>query len=118
TAQTDDQLVYEDQAHPQRFHIVQTTEDERYAILMISERGQGKDGNALFFCDLSNREIVFTPIVAEVTNDRYQVVDNVGDKFLILTNKDAPNGRIALYDPAAGWTDVVPETADTLSGAS
>ena len=126
TAQADDRLIYEDQAHPQRFHTVQTTEDERFAILTVSERGQGKDGNALFFSDLSQfndlslsgRDIVFTPIVAEVTNDRYQVVDNAGDKFLILSNQDAPNGRIALYDPAAGWKDVVPETTDTLSSAS
>ena len=115
TAQADDRLIYEDPAHPQRFHILQTTEDERYAILIVSERGQGKDGNALFFRDLSSQEIVFTPIVAEVTNDRFQVVDNAGDKFLILTNQDAPNGRVVLYDPATGWSDVVPETTDTLS---
>ncbi len=118
TAQADDRLIYEDQAHPQRFHTVQTTEDERFAMLTVSERGQGKDGNALFFSDLSRHEIVFTPIVAEVTDDRFQVVDNAGDKFLILTNKDAPNGRIVLYDPAAGWKDLVPETTDTLSSAS
>ncbi len=118
TTQADDRLIYEDQAHPQRFHTVQTTEDERFAILTVSERGQGKDGNALFFSDLSRQEAIFTPIVAEVTNDRFQVVDNVGDKFIILTNKDAPNGRVVLYDPAVGWKDVVPETADTLSNVS
>ena len=118
TAQADDRLVYEDEAHPQRFHIVETTEDERFAILTVSERGQGKDGNALFFCDLSKEEATFTPIVAEVTNDRFQVIDNVGDNFLILTNQDAPNGRIALYDSEAGWRDVLPETTDTLSSVS
>jgi prolyl oligopeptidase len=117
-AQADDRLIYEDQAHPQRFHTVQTTEDERFAILTVSERGQGKDGNALFFSDLSRPESIFTPIVAEVTNDRFQVVDNVGDNFLVLTNQDAPNGRVVLYDPAAGWKDVVPETTDTLSSVS
>ena len=47
--QSDDRLIYEDKAHPQRFHTVQTTEDEKFAILSVSERGQGKDGNALFF---------------------------------------------------------------------
>jgi prolyl oligopeptidase len=118
TAQADDRLIYEDPAHPQRFHTVQTTEDERFAILTVSERGQGKDGNALFFCDLSRPETVFTPIVAEITDDRFQVVDNAGDKFLILTNQDAPNGRVVLYDPATGWNDIVPETGDTLSSAS
>ncbi|HTZ59246.1 MAG TPA: prolyl oligopeptidase family serine peptidase [Acidobacteriaceae bacterium] len=118
TAQSDDELIYEDPAHPQRFHILQTTEDERFAILMISERGQGKDGNALFFRDLSLPEAGFTPIVAEITNDRFQVIDSVGDKFLILTNRGAPRWRISLYHPKTGWQDVVPETTDTLSGAS
>ena len=111
-------MIYEDEAHPQRFHTLQTTEDERFAILTVSERGQGKDGNALFFLDLSKQDATFAPIVADVSNDRFQVVDNVGDKFLILTNKDAPNGRVALYDPEAGWNDVVPETTDTLSSVS
>ena len=35
---------------------LQTTEDERFAILTISERGKGKDGNALHVCDLSKQE--------------------------------------------------------------
>ncbi|MGC2400537.1 MAG: prolyl oligopeptidase family serine peptidase [Acidobacteriaceae bacterium] len=118
TQQADDELIYEDQAHPQRFHVVHTTEDERYAILSISERGQGMDGNALFFRDLLQPMAAFAPVVAEITNDRFEVIDNIGDKFLILTNHGAPNGRIALYDPAAGWRDVVPETADTLTSAS
>jgi len=117
--QSDDRLIYEDKAHPQRFHTVQTTEDERFAILTVSERGQGKDGNALFFSDLSRHETAFTPIVADVTDDRFQVIDNIGDRFLILTNKNAPNGRVALYDPRHDtWKDVVPETTDTLSSVS
>ncbi len=53
TPQSQDRLVYEDAANPQRFHTLQTTEDERFAILTISERGKGKDGNALHVCDLS-----------------------------------------------------------------
>jgi prolyl oligopeptidase len=126
-SQADDRLIYEDKAHPQRFHIIQTTEDERFAILNVSERGQGKDGNALFFSDLSKfvpgHEPAFTPIVADVTNDRFDVVDDVGDRFLIQTNKNAPNGRVALYDPAqphleSAWKDLVPETTETLSSAS
>jgi prolyl oligopeptidase len=118
TQQADDELIYEDKAHPQRFHTLQTTEDERFAILTISERGQGKDGNALFFLDLfkdlSQGEPVFKPIVAEITNDRYHVIDNIGDHFLIMTNQDAPNGRVLLYDQSS-WREVIPETKDTLS---
>src|SRR5687767_5082918 len=45
TPQSADVLVYEDKSNPQRFHTMDTTEDERFAILTISERGKGKNGN-------------------------------------------------------------------------
>ena len=67
--QSADELVYEDKAHPQRFHRVGVTEDQRFAILTISERGKGKKGNAVFFRDLSGKDRTFTPIVAEIGND-------------------------------------------------
>jgi len=38
--------------------------------------------------------------VPEISDDSFQVVDNVGDKFLVMTNRKAPNNRLALYDPA------------------
>jgi prolyl oligopeptidase len=118
-AQTDDELIYENKTYPQRFHTLETTEDERFAILTVSERGQGKDGNALYFRDLSQPDADFLPIMADVTNDRFHVVDNVGDRFLIQTNRDAPNGKLALYDPRQNsWTDLVPATPDALSSAS
>ena len=61
---------------------------------------QGKDGNSLYFRDLTKSEKTFTPIMAEITDDSYSVIDNVGDKFLIETNHGAPNGKVVLYDPA------------------
>jgi len=63
TPQSQDELIYEDNANPERFHNVSTTDDERFAILSISERGTGKKGNALFFLDLSKDEKTFRPIV-------------------------------------------------------
>jgi prolyl oligopeptidase len=118
TPQAEDKLIYADLNHPQRFHILQTTEDERFAILTVSERGQGKDGNALFFRDLSQPTSSFVPIVAEIGHDRYHIIDNIDGRFLIYTNHAAPNGRVMLYDPQAGWQERVPETGDTLNGAS
>ena len=52
-AQSEDELVYEDKVNTERFHIVGTTDDERFAILTISDRGKGKKGNAVFFRDLT-----------------------------------------------------------------
>ena len=48
TPQSQDELVFEDAKNPQRFHTLQTTEDERFAVLDVSDRGTGKQGNAVF----------------------------------------------------------------------
>jgi prolyl oligopeptidase len=119
TPQSQDELVYEDRANPQRLHSLSTTEDERFAILYVTERGSGKKGNALFWRDLSQSK-AFIPIVPEIGNDRYRVVRNIGSKFLIQTNKNAPNWRVILYDPKdsdeKSWKDVLPEAPEPLQG--
>ena len=122
TQQSEDRLVYEDPANPQRFHTVATTEDERYAVLAVSERGKGKDGNALFVRDLAAADRDFRPLVAEITNDTYGVIDNVGDKLLVATNHGAPNWRVVLIDPKepaeANWRTVVAERPEPLESAT
>ena len=122
TPQSQDQLVYSDPANPQRFHIVETTDDERFAILSVSERGKGKDGNALFVRDLSAGDKEFKPLIPDITNDSFYVVDSVGDKLLVATNKAAPNMRVVLIDPKqpaeANWKVVLRERPEPLDGAS
>ncbi len=120
TPQSADVAVYEDKKNPQRFQGVGTTEDERFAILSVSERGKGKKGNALFYKDLSADQANFAPIVAEIGDNSFGVVDNVGDKLLIRTNKNAPNGRLVLVDPKnpdeKNWKDVLPERSEPMQG--
>lgn len=98
TAQSADRLVYEDAKNPQRFHTVRTTDDERFALLSISDRGKGKDGNALFFIDNVPGQKAFQPVVADVTDFSYNVVDNDGDRLLIVTNEKAPNSQVIAFD--------------------
>jgi prolyl oligopeptidase len=118
TPQADDELIYEDKANPQRFQSVNVTEDGRFAFLYVSERGKGKDGNALSFRDLSKGDKTFTPIISDIGNDGYSVRDDINGKFLIETNHDAPNGKVVLYDPAAKtWKDIVAEKAEPLQSS-
>jgi len=118
TKQSDDKLVYEDAKNPQRFHIVYTTEDERFAILELSERGKGSDGNALYIRDLGKPDSKFAPLIPEITNDTFNVVDDVGDKVLVATNHGAPNWKIVLVDPAhpeeSNWSTVIAERPEPL----
>ena len=119
TPQSDDKIAYEDKAHPQRFHMVGTTEDERYAILTISDRGTGKKGDALFYSELAKADPGFHPIVADIGDDSYGVITNVGNKFLIETNAKAPNNKVVQFDSATGkWTDIIPEKGEPLERIS
>jgi prolyl oligopeptidase len=121
TPQSADELVFQDPANPQRFHTVGTTEDERFAILNVSDRGKGKKGNALFVRDLSKGETAFRPLIGEIGDDSFGVIDNVGDRLLVETDKGAPNGRVVLIDPAdpaeANWKTVLAERPEVLQGA-
>ena len=122
TPQSADELVFEDTLNPQRFHTVATTEDQRFAVLDVSERGKGKDGNALYFRDLNTRDKTWHPIVSEITNDSYHVIDNVGDAFLIQTNANAPNWKVVRFDPHANgpsrWRDIVAEKPEAIESVS
>jgi prolyl oligopeptidase len=121
TPQTDDELVYRDMANAQRFHIVSTTEDERFAVLSISDRGKGKDGNAIHVRDLAAAEHDFRPVIEEISDYTYSVIDNVGGELLVATNHGAPNWRVVRIDPAdpseANWVDVLPERSEPLESA-
>lgn len=122
TAQSADKLVYEDadKTHAQRFHGVVTTRDERFAVLYVSDRGAGKDGDAVFVRDLTKPDAQFRPITDATFVYQYGVVGNVGDKLFVYTNKNAPNGKLMLVDPTRpeerNWKEVLPETGEPLNG--
>ncbi len=114
TSQADDELVFIDRANPDLLVGTRTTEDERF--LMLSTR-KSTSGNALYFKDLSKNQEDFTPIVESFDND-FEVLDNFGDKLIVLTNHDAPNMRVITIDtkrPAeSNWRDVIPEAKEKL----
>jgi prolyl oligopeptidase len=115
TPQSDDKLVYEDNDHPQRRQGIGVTEDQRFELLSVSDSSAGKRGDSLFFRELVQGDKPFTPIVAEIGDDSYNVIDDVNGKFLIETNHGAPNGKVVLYDPQTKmWKDVLPERPEPL----
>jgi prolyl oligopeptidase len=119
TPQSADQLVYEDKAHPQRFQGVLTSEDEKFAFLVVEDESSGKKGNALFYRDLANGDTSFKPIVAEISDDSFQMIDHVDGKFLIQTNRSASSGKIVQFNPAdLSWSEVIPEKPEAIESAS
>ncbi|MCF0039111.1 prolyl oligopeptidase family serine peptidase [Dyadobacter fanqingshengii] len=116
TTQNEDKLIFEDAANPQRFHTIGTTEDEQFAVLSVSDRGKGKDGNGLWI--LKKGEKTFNPIKEEITDFQYGVIENIGDDFLFETNENAPNSKVMRYVSASkSWRTVLPEKPEPLLGA-
>ncbi len=122
TPQSADVLVYEDPANPQRFHIAFTSEDEQYVFLNISDRGKGKQGNALWYRAGADPKAPFKPIIAEPGDFTYNFIDVVKGKLLIATNDGAQNDRVVLIDPKkparANWKTVIPEKPEPLTSVS
>lgn len=123
TSQDQDILVYEDKANPQRFHTVFTNETEQYSFLNVSDRGKGKDGNALWYIDnKSSGQLKFMPLVQEIGDFSYGFIDKVDGRFLLATNDGAKNRRIISVDPAnpdpVNWKTIIEEKPENLISVS
>ena len=122
TSQEQDLLVYEDKANLQRFHIVSTSEDERFVFLNITDRGKGKMGNALWYFDDKSADKKFKPIIKEPGEFDYDFITEESGKFIMATNDGAKNQRLIELDPLhpepAKWKTIVAEKPENLSGVS
>jgi len=114
TPQSDDKLIYENRNFPLRSYSANTTEDEHFLILSESE---GTSGNSLFCMDLAKGGTKFVKLADGFENE-YNVIDNIGDKLLVLTNEGAPNRKLVLIDPKSPGSenrkDVIPEKDEVL----
>ena len=121
TDQSQDRLIYGDPANPQRFHTAGTTDDERFLLLTISDRGKGLDGNALWVRDLTSRDTAWRKVITGFDKE-FNVIDNDGGALLVLTNHGAPNRRVVRIDPDmpadANWKTIIPEQPEVLEGVS
>ena len=114
TSQSEDILIYEEPQNPSRFFGAQTTEDERFLIIYISE---GTNNNALKVKDLSDPKSKLITLVDNF-EDNYSVVENFKDKLIIQTDNKAPNHRLVLVDPEnpseKNWKNILPEKKNVL----
>ncbi len=118
TRQTEDKLVFEDKEHPLRYFGAGTTEDERFLIIDISE---GTDGNQIMVQDLNEKDAKFEYLIKGFENHN-GVIDNVGDKMLVMTDVDAPNYKLVLIDPKnpdkKNWKTIIPERPELLQSVT
>lgn len=109
TEQEKDELIFADRTQPDRNYGVSVTEDESIWILTVTE---STSGNALFYKKAAETATSFVKLVDDFEHD-FQVVDNVGDKLLVLTNYQAPKYQLVeidLANPAPkNWRSLIPQ---------
>lgn len=115
TPQSEDELVFRDEAHPNRYHFTTITEDRRFLILTTST---GTDGNSLHAMDLATNPGTWMPVV-EGFESHCSVVDHVDGRLLVLSDIGAPRYQLIAADASApsnqsSWEVVLPQTDDLL----
>jgi len=119
TAQADDVLVYERPDRPEWGFGTTLSEDGRYLVINVWQGTSPKNG--LFFKDLFDRSLLVRELLSGF-DAAYEYLGQRDGVFLLRTDKDAPRGRIVAVDIALPesrhWRTIVPETAETLDGAT
>lgn len=113
TSQDQDELIYQDKEHPLRNLGVDVTEDERFLILHETE---GTSGNQLSYWDLQDPAQKEFKLLVKGFESEPNVIDNDGDKLLLLTNEGAPNYKVELVDPKnpSSRKLIIPEQQEVL----
>ncbi|WP_036150587.1 prolyl oligopeptidase family serine peptidase [Maribacter forsetii] len=116
TSQKDDELIFGGTpAEKHRYIGAYVTEDNKYLLISASV---STSGNKLFIKNLEDPNGLLIPMVEDTDSDNY-VIDNIGSKLYIVTNRNAPNKKIVTVDAAnpeaKNWVDFIPETENVLS---
>lgn len=116
TPQKNDELIFGGTPTEKHRYIgASVTEDNKYLLISASV---STSGNKLFIRNLEDPNGLLIPMVEDTESDNY-VIDNVGSKLYIVTNRNAPNKKIVTVDAsnpeAKNWVDFIPETENVLN---
>ena len=123
TPQSADRLIYERPAEPALFLGSEIDETGRYLFIDTS-KGSGNK-NELFVKDLGDPRTprLDAPVAPlyEGHTASYDPLGVVGGLLYLLTNRDAPNGKVVAVPidrpDAANWKTIVPEGKNAIQGA-
>ncbi|MBV6645479.1 MAG: S9 family peptidase [Cyclobacteriaceae bacterium] len=94
------------------------SQDDKYLMLSTFK---GTSGNQLFVKPLNKNNSDIVTIVEDFEND-HTFITTDGDKILVQTNLNAPNGKLVAIDinnpTSENWVDVIPETENVLNAST
>ncbi|AGY59634.1 prolyl oligopeptidase family serine peptidase [Gloeobacter kilaueensis] len=117
TDQEQDLLVYERTDQKEWGFQGEVSEDGRYLIITVSQGTDTK--NRLFYKDLSDPDAPIVELLPEA-DAAYAFIANEGPLFWLMSDRDAPRGRVVAIDTTKplALQPVIPESTDTLQGVS
>jgi prolyl oligopeptidase len=118
TSQKSDRLIFGGEQIPRRYIGAAVTEDERFLVVSAAN---STTGNELYVQDLHHANGKLVTLVDNLDKN-HNVIDNDGDRLIIQTNLNAPNGRIVAVSFAKpgteNWKNLVPENETAIQGVS
>ena len=117
--QSEDLLVYERSNQPKQGLYAWVTEDGKYLLIQVSQGTDTKNG--LFYKDLSNSTSKVIKLLSDF-DASYDFVTNLGSKFIIRTDLNAPKQKVISIDVneplSVRWETIIPESTETLRSVS
>lgn len=121
TDQAADELVFATPDHPERNHTAGVTHGSRWAIITSSIGTDARyEVHAIDLAARAERGWQARPLVTGFDN-MWGVIDAIGGRLFVMTNKDAPLYRVLTIDldaPDPQWTPLVAEMDQPIDGAS
>ncbi|MEQ7873451.1 prolyl oligopeptidase family serine peptidase [Sphingomonas sp. ASV193] len=117
TAQEADRVVYATPAQPKLNHGAIVTDDGRYLVVVSSDAGDENDVHVIDLAKPAAKPVaLFTGL-----KHQWQFLGNEGTRFYFVTDKDAPNRKIATADlarPTAPARTLIPAGPMSIDSAS
>ncbi|MCA9839625.1 MAG: S9 family peptidase [Trueperaceae bacterium] len=114
SAQSQDELIYENPEEPQWMAHTITSDDDRYLLLHISR--DTSPVNLIYYRELNSKD-AFKPLIAD-WEAAFYFLGNDGNTFYFQTTYQADRGKVIAIDIAKPekdeWQTIVPESNDTL----
>ncbi|WP_108422397.1 prolyl oligopeptidase family serine peptidase [Flagellimonas amoyensis] len=116
TPQSEDKIIFGGTPEEKHRYVGgSVSEDQKYLFISASI---STSGNKLFLLDLTDPNAKLVTILDDTDSDTY-VIDNVGSKLYLVTDRDAPNRKVVMVDAANPtpdqWEDLIPETENVLT---
>ena len=119
TPQAKDRLLHNDSANPHHMFGSQVSHDGKYLIITTSQGTEHTNKLHIAKLDVSlgMPEALEKKCIVDDFHASFDYVTNYDNKFVFMTNENAPKNKIVVYDmddPAAGFKDLVAESTDVL----